>query len=442
MKTLPASVRGLREELGHRRLTSRELVEHYAQRIEEENSRWHCYRELNLDEARRVADRFDRAAAPASNVLSGIPVGVKDVFHLAAVPACSGSAVPPREVEESSLSRKLRSTATPVIGLQTCHEFAYGPVGDVSFPVAAVNPRDAALVPGGSSSGSAVAVATGLAPLSFGTDTGGSIRTPAAFNALVGFMPAENLVDTTGMNRLSPSLDRVGPIAADVDSAYLGWLSLTGDSSSPGRLPIVDVPDLRIGVLSGPSFDDLDPLVGTGYEAFLSRFGKERSPKTVEIDTIPGIEAQAMIVSAEAWRLYCREATDHGSGLGEEVADRIRRGEEISPGMHRQACGRAEEFDGALQRLLDEFDLLICPTTPIAIPRVGQRTLATTDGTTDVYRAVTRHTSPFNVSSASALTVPYDSTSMNPLGVQIISRNGSETLAFGLAAAIERKYQR
>ncbi|NYD54367.1 amidase family protein [Microbacterium pseudoresistens] len=444
MKNVSASVRGLRDELSRGRTTARQLVERYAARIVDENSRWHCYRETNFDEARRVAATFDRDASSFPHVLSGIPVGIKDVFPLSTVPARSGSAVVPRrDAAESGLSRHLRSMSTPVLGLQTCHEFAYGPLGDVSHPMPAVNPRDPGLVPGGSSSGSAVAVATGLAPLSFGTDTGGSIRTPAAVNALVGFMPAENSVDMSMMSHLSPSLDRVGPIAADVESAYLGWLSLTGGSASLEDLPEIEPVGQRIGVLSGPSFDDLDATVSAGYEAFLSRLGRRRAPGTARLDATPGIDAQGTIVGAEAWRLYADLATDENSRMGKEVAGRIRRGGEISAEEYAHAQQRGREFDAALKQLLDEFDLLICPTTPIAIPRVGQREFLRADGTAEsIYRAVTRHTSPFNVSSASALTVPYDTTSANPFSVQIVTKIGAETLAFGLAATIERKYQK
>ncbi|WP_167133020.1 amidase [Paramicrobacterium chengjingii] len=443
MKNLLTSVSDLRDELSRELTTSRQLVERYAARIYEENSRWHCYRELNLDEARIVADRLDRGPVSPSNVLRGIPVGVKDVFHLASIRARSGSATIFRtKGVESSLSRHLGSIASPVLGLQTCHELAYGPLGDVSSPAPAVNPRDANLVAGGSSSGSAVAVATGLAPLSFGTDTGGSIRTPASVNALVGFMPAKNVVDTAGMNLLSPSLDRVGPIAADVESAYLGWLSLPDAPSLPNKLPAVDASASRIGILSGASFDNLDSLVANGYEAFLSRFGERRALSAAVLDTTSGIEAQSVIVAAEAWGLYGPEAIDARSGMGPEVASRVRRGQEIDQACYKRARDRATEFEIALQRLLDEFDVLICPTTPITIPRVRQRARDGADGTENVYRAVTRHTSPFNVSSASALTVPYDTTSANPLSVQIVTRQGHEALAFGLAATIERKYQR
>jgi aspartyl-tRNA(Asn)/glutamyl-tRNA(Gln) amidotransferase subunit A len=309
--------------------------------------------------------------------------------------------------------------------------------------VPAVNPRDAALVPGGSSSGSAVAVATGLAPLSFGTDTGGSIRTPAAFNGVVGFMPARNVVDASGMNHLSPSLDRIGPIAADVDSAYLGWRSSTGDSAAVPELPALDAADCRIGVLSGPTFDELDEIVATGYDAFLSRLGGRRAPRTVVIDATPGIEAQGAIVAAEAWRLYGEAALDEHSGMGAEVAARVRAGRDVGEEAYALAQRRAQEFETALQRLLDEVDLLICPTTPVAIPRVGEREHRRADGSVEhVYRAVTRHTSAFNVASVSALAVPYDTTSAHSLAVQIIARPGDEERAFGLAATIERKHRK
>lgn len=442
----PSSVRGIRDALSWGTLTSRGLVEHYASRIHDDGDRWRCYRELNLTEARAVADAFDRDTARPVGSLSGIPVGVKDVFHLARVPARAGSAATPRgSTAESGLSRRLRTLSSPVLGLQTCHEFAYGPLGDVSFPAPAVNPRDPDLVPGGSSSGSAVAVATGLAPLSFGTDTGGSIRTPAAFNGLVGFKPAANRVDTTGMIHLSPSLDRVGPIAADVESAFLGWCALDPaamDATGMGELAEVDIAAVRIGRLAGPSFDDLDAVVGAGYESFLSRLGTRAASQPAQLDTAAGIEAQATIVAAEAWRLHGEAAGDDASGIGAEVAGRIRHGELVGPRDLRRARERANAFDAAVQRLLDRFDVLICPTTPIAIPPVGARRHARGDGTSEhLYRAVTRHTAPFNASAVAALTVPYLVETSNPLGVQLIARAGAEALVFGLAATIERKYR-
>lgn len=438
------SVRSLREDLSAGRTTARDLVELFAERIEAENSHWHCYRETTLDAARRVADGFDRHGASQEDVLSGIPVGVKDVFTLEGAPARSSSAVvPDPNLAESGLSRSLREKGSPILGLQTCHEFAFGPLGDVSFPVATLNPRDASLVPGGSSSGSAVAVATGLAPLSFATDTGGSIRTPAAFNGLVGFMPAYGGIDASGMNHLSPSLDRIGPIAADVDSARLGWLSLTGADAAVRPLPRLDLTDIRIGVLSGPSFDQLDDIVGAGYDGLLSSLGRRRPLRSCVIDTSSALAAHATIVAADAWRLYGTLAEDPLSGLGPEVAERIRAGARVNDAGYAHALRQAKKFDLALQDLFAGVDLLICPTTPVAIPHLGERERRRTDDSVEhVYRDVTKHTSPFNVANASALTVPYDLSPPNPLAVQIVARPGDEEHAFALATIIERNRQR
>src|SRR6266508_1463560 len=225
------------------------------------------------DGARAAAElaRAELARGVDRGPLHGVPVAVKDIVDTAGLVTTMGSRHFADHVPsaDAPVVTRLRVAGAVIVGKTTTHEFAYGPTGDVSANGPCANPRDPRRMAGGSSAGSAAAVAAGLVPLAVGTDTGGSVRIPAALCGVAGLRPSCDAVPTTGVFPLSWTLDTEGPIAGCVADVALGWTVLSGRTVAgppPGPPP-------RIGVPVGPWFERVDPSVAEAVDAWVRRLG-------------------------------------------------------------------------------------------------------------------------------------------------------------------------
>jgi aspartyl-tRNA(Asn)/glutamyl-tRNA(Gln) amidotransferase subunit A len=393
-------------------LSGTELFEAYRERIERLDGELGAFL-WSAGEAGPAADRSVGEAGPAAGPLAGVPVAVKDIFCTEGVPTTAGSRILEgyRPPYTASAVRSLADAGAPMIGKTNMDEFAMGSSNENSGYGVVRNPWDRDRVPGGSSGGSAAAVAAGLAPWAIGTDTGGSIRQPAALCGIVGLKPTYGSVSRYGMVAFASSLDQCGPLTRTVADAALMFGRLAGrddcDSTSTGMPAEVltpgrtDLKGLRFGVpveLSSAA-PGIEPGVAEVFDHTLRLI--EGLGGEVEETTLPhaahGISAYYVIAPAEASANLARydgvrfglraangtllelyEGT-RAAGFGPEVKRRIMLGTfALSAGYYDAYYGRAQrvrtriadDFRAAFER----FDFVVTPTSPSVAFRLGART--------------------------------------------------------------------
>jgi aspartyl-tRNA(Asn)/glutamyl-tRNA(Gln) amidotransferase subunit A len=382
-------VHRLAADIAARRISPVDLVDEYLARIERLEPKLHAFVSVNAGNARLAAQAADKAirAGHAVGPLHGVPIAVKDLVEIEGEIAMGGSAAWRDRIapHTATLMRKLLAAGMINLGKTHTVEFAYGGWGTNQQLGTPWNPWDAAThrTPGGSSSGSGVAVAAGLAPWAIGTDTGGSVRIPAAWNGITGLKTTIGRVSTFGVLPLSPTLDTPGPITRDIEDAALLLGILQGaDPRDPHTLAVRDVDpmrDLRRGVkglrlarLPRQERDGIDAEVLAAYDRSvdaLATFGAE----IVEIALPAGFAAlgatNGRIMSAEAYAALSHLVDDNAQNLDSDVRPRVRAGAAISSRDYLLALAERERMKAAFATAIEGVDALLTPTaiTP-AIP--------------------------------------------------------------------------
>jgi aspartyl-tRNA(Asn)/glutamyl-tRNA(Gln) amidotransferase subunit A len=397
-------------------------------------------REVLLQRAADV-DR-QRQAGLELGPLAGIPIALKDIYFTSDLPTTASSKVLAghRTNEDAFTVTKLRQAGALIVGKLQTHEFAYGPTTVNEFAGPSRNPWNPDHVPGGSSGGSAIAVATGMCLGATGSDTGGSIRHPSAFCGVTGLKPTYGLISRRGLFSLSWSLDHAGPITRTVDDAAFMLQVMAGfDALEPGSAQ-VPIPDyvaeigqapvsLRVGIPREHFLDLVDGEVRAAFEASLRTL--EGFGYSIEEVSIPNLRyalgAELAILSAEA-SSYHREMMRIRA---DDVSSDIRR--ELDSGMVLLATDYllgqrvrrilAEEFRAAFQKV----DVLATPTIPIPAPRIGQSEVNLAGQTMSALNVIWRNTYPANLTGSPALCVPCGfSEGGLPISLQLIGRNFDE----------------
>jgi aspartyl-tRNA(Asn)/glutamyl-tRNA(Gln) amidotransferase subunit A len=450
---LPRTLAGLAREFWARRLSPVEVVGTLLERIEtdETNSFVTVTAERALEQAARAEGEI--LAGRYKVPLHGIPVAIKDIFHTRDVRTTMGSAHYAGHVPDHSatVARKLEEAGSILIGKTNTHEFAYGPTGDQSHFGPTKNPHDTRRITGGSSGGSGAAVAANLCYGALGSDTGGSIRIPAALCGIVGMKPTYGRVSKRGVFPLSWSLDHVGPITRTVEDNALMLNVLTGhDPEDPYSVdhPAEDFArylqrGLRgagIGLPTSFYFDQVDEEVGVlvreAMEVFRSLGAQVRE---VEIpNLVDTLHAQRLILGAEAYAVHEERLETEPEMFDEEVCTRLMDGER--PRAYRYANARrrgvlaTDEFDHALQGV----DVLLTPTLPIVATEIGQREVSIGDYEESVRSALTRYTGPTDLTGHPSLSIPCGTTASGlPVGLQLIGRHFDEATLYRFGHAYE-----
>ncbi|WP_439944109.1 amidase [Streptomyces sp. BBFR115] len=434
------------------RLSPVELVDSVLERVEQVEPGLGAYVTITAERARRAArDAEDEAARGLwRGPLHGIPMALKDVIDVGGLPTTASSRVRAhhRARTDSTVAARLAAAGAILVGKTHTHEFAYG----LTTPQTR-NARDRDRIAGGSSGGSAVAVASGAATFALGTDTGGSIRVPAALNGVVGLKPTYGLVPRHGVTPLSWSLDHVGPLTRTVEDAALVLTALAGhdprDPASrataprdyrPGADP--DLTGLRVGLPRTYYFDRVDAEVAA---AVLHAVGhlEALGARLVEVD-IP----MARYVRATQWGLMVPEATAyHEASLREapelyqaDVRVLLEAGALMSAGDHLRAQRSRTLMRAEWARTLEEADVIAAPAVPMTAVRTGQETVTWPDGTVEgVSDAYVRLSAPANITGVPALTVPagHDRAGL-PIGLQLLGRPFEEHVLLRVGHAYER----
>jgi aspartyl-tRNA(Asn)/glutamyl-tRNA(Gln) amidotransferase subunit A len=371
----------------------------------------------------RILERADLNAfiSVSSEEGSGTVVAVKDLVDVAGMVTTAGAVILPTEpaAEDAPVVRRIRAEGCVIVGKTNLHEFAYG-VTSVNPHYGAVrNPHDLDRVAGGSSGGSAVAVAAGMCDWALGTDTGGSIRIPASFCGVVGFKPALGSIDTAGVIPLSRSLDTIGPLAPDVAGAARAYSMMSGEALhyEPGREP-------RLAVPAGWVADLDEPTTQTW------RLVSDGLPEIDFVQREALYSVSLIILLVEAAVYHRRWATECPEKYGADVIGHIRRGLEILAVDFDEAMAAWPKLREDAMQALEGIDALILPATAIVAPLIGAGT--------EVRESITRYTRPFNATGQPVVTLPAPVRGL-PVGIQVVGRTNSGTI--GAAAWLEQKWK-
>jgi aspartyl-tRNA(Asn)/glutamyl-tRNA(Gln) amidotransferase subunit A len=450
---LPRSLAALSRDLKERCLSPVEVVKTLLARIEsdETNAFITVTAERALEEA-SLAER-EITAGRHNGPLHGVPIALKDLIFTRDVRTTMASDFFAEHVPDRSatVARKLEDAGSVLIGKTNTHEFAYGPTGDRSFFGPTRNPHDTGKITGGSSGGSGAAVAAGLCYGALGSDTGGSIRIPAALCGVVGMKPTFGRVSKKGVFPLAWSLDHVGPITRTVEDNALMLNALAGQD--PEDLDSVDlasedftrdlergVQGAAIGLPASFYFEHLDEeveqRVNEAVEVFAS-LGTEI--RVVEVpDLWDTLHAQRLILAAEAYAVHEERLKTDPDRFDDHGLERLLNGENLKAYRYANAQQRKRRSGQEFANVLREVDMLLTPTVPIPAPDIGQRETAIDDYEEAVYSALTRLTGPTNLNGLPSLSVPCGTTTSGlPVGLQLIGRPFDEATLYRFGRAYE-----
>jgi aspartyl-tRNA(Asn)/glutamyl-tRNA(Gln) amidotransferase subunit A len=349
----------------------------------------------------------------------GIRLAVKDLLDTAGLTTTYGSAIFAAHVPSRSADAvvRLEHAGYTNIGKTNLHEFAYGTTSENEHFGTVPNPIAPGRIAGGSSGGSAAALAAGLADVALGTDSGGSIRIPAACCGVVGFKPTFDLVPTSGCFPLAPSFDHVGPMARSVDECAQ-MLQALAPGFEPQRLESRE--EVHVGIAW---LEDAEPLVAQRVQELAERFPRRRA---VEVPR-PRVDSLFM---REVANVHADLYAEHGDLYGVSVATKIERCLRVSDADVAAAERKRAEYRQLMDELAEDLDLLITPTLPVVAPEVGI-------GDLELRPLLIRNTLPFNVLGWPALAIPCGPAENGlPASAQIVGRSGSDALVLAAGTSL------
>lgn len=476
MKTEPMTIQEIKQGLEKRKFSAKEIAKSYIDRIKELDTKTQAFLTIQEDEALKEADIIDRKLAKGEKigVLGGVPVAVKDNICTRGIKTTCASKiledfVPPYN---ATAIEKLKEAGAIIVGKTNLDEFAMGSSTENSYFQKTGNPWDLSRVPGGSSGGAAASIAAGFVPLSYGSDTGGSIRQPAAFCGAVGLKPTYGLVSRYGLIAFASSLDQIGPITKTVKDCAIGLSAIQGtdkmDSTSVQKeierdyLTDIegDIRGLKIGVPKEFFMDGLDSEISKSVKEAIVRF--EKMGAEIEEFSLPinrsGLSAYYIISSAEASSNLARydgirygfraEEFDgiedlmvktRNQGFGNEVKRRIMLGTYVlSSGYYdayyKKAMQYRKKIRASFKEAFEKYDFILGPTSPVLPFRIGEKT----NNPMEMYLADV-YTVNINLAGLPAISIPCGfSESELPIGMQLIGDYFSEKKLFKAAFAIEQ----
>jgi len=338
---------------------------------------------VHADAARAQARALDalRHAGAAPSRFAGVPVTVKDLFDETGQVTAAGSAAlrdaPPAAADAPAVAR-LRRAGFVVIGRTGMTEFAFSGLGVNPHHGTPPSPWDRATgrLPGGSSSGAAVAAAEGMGFGGLGTDTGGSCRVPAALCGVTGFKPTARRVPLSGVVPLSPSLDSVGPLAPSVACCAVLDAAISGEEAPAAPAP-KPVAALRLGLPRGTFLtEDMDAAVAAAFTRALSRLGAAGARIEMfnlpELAELPAVNATGGFAASEAWAWHRRLIAERGDAYDPRILARIRRGERMSAAEYIDLVAARARIVAAVAKRTAGFDAVVCPTCPVVPPAIAE----------------------------------------------------------------------
>jgi amidase len=357
---------------------------------------------------------------------TGPRIAVKDIIDIEGVPTTGGSRALERlaqpAVRDAACLAGARAAGARLVGKANLHELAVLPLGTNPWFGTPINPLDPALIPGGSSSGSAVAVATDEADVAYGSDTGGSVRIPAACCGVAGLKTTHGRISLEGVWPLAPSFDTIGPLARDIAGVERGMRLL-----EPGFTP-AHTPARRIGRVR----TDADPIIEAAVDRALAAAGFEIVP--IDLDLALGSAAFTTIYFAELWAADHELVEQHPDGVGADIAGMVALADLFRPGLE-DGLRQQQEWKRAIAAAFDDVELLALPTMPIFAPRLDE----IPDGdATDLVIKVSGYCSIFNAAGtpATAQPIPAQGSAL-PASLQLVGPMGADELLVASAKVVE-----
>jgi aspartyl-tRNA(Asn)/glutamyl-tRNA(Gln) amidotransferase subunit A len=395
-------------------------------------------------EAARAAAEAADARAKAGVTLGGLDgaiVSVKDLFDVAGEVTRAGSQVVAEEsnpaAADAPVVRRLRQAGAVIVAKTNMSEFAFSGLGANPHFGTPGNPADRARVPGGSTSGGAIAVADGMCEITIGSDTGGSTRIPAALCGIVGFKPSKWRIPTTGAFPLSSTLDSIGPMARTVANCAKADAVMANEEPHP--LEPAPLAGLRIGLPQGFPLDNLDDTVGKRFSEALARLEKAGArlldEKIALIDEVAPVNAKGGLVPPEALGVHNARIEQHGDMVDPNIRVRIERARAISAGTYLEMLEARARLVKAMDTRLADLDVLAMPTCPIVAPTIAE--VEAPDMWARKNAMVLRNTSLGNFFDLTSISLPLPGSGL-PVGLMLMARNGHDRRLLRIAAAIER----
>lgn len=398
------------------------------------------------EQAKAAADAADARAKAGTSLgpLDGTIVSIKDLFDVAGEVTRVGSKVLAEEGKpagaDAPVVRRLRAGGAVIVAKTNMSEFAYTGVGANPHFGTPGNPADRKRVPGGSSSGAAVAAADGMCEIAIGTDTGGSCRIPGALCGVVGYKSSRQRIPTDGAFPLSYSIDSIGPIARSVEACARADAVMAGESYKPtGPAPLAG---LRIGVVQGSPLENLDETVMKRFTDAIVRLrqaGVRISEEKVSLlDDMVQVNSRGGVQPVEAFTVHRDLLSRRADSIDPNVRARLERSRNITAAdyidMTRQRVRLIRSMDGRLA----DLDVLALPTTPIVAPTMQE--VAAVDDFARKNAMLLRNTVIANFFDLCAISVPLPREGGLPTGLMLVARNGQDHRLFRIAAAVERLF--
>jgi AtzE family amidohydrolase len=430
---------GIAEAVRSRRSTAVEVTEAALRRIEQEDKRYNAFTEVLAPQARRDAARVDAeiAAGRDPGPLAGAPFAVKNLFDIAGLTTLAGSKInrdnPPARRDAFVVSA-LRGAGAILVGALNMDEYAYGFTTENTHYGPTRNPHDLSRSAGGSSGGSGAAVAAGLVPLTLGTDTGGSIRVPAALCGVFGLKPTFGRVSRDGVALFSASVDHVGPLARSVRDLACAFDLMQDQPVSPTLSQ--GIGGLRIATAGGYFSEHAEPDALAAVERVADALGARNKV------TVPhAVEARAagtIITGSEGAGLHLKNLRQRPGDFDPMTRDRFIAAAMLPASVYARAQAMRRAYRDEVAGLFKGIDLLLAPTTPIAAPTIGQDMVSLPSGNFPARAHVGRYTIPFSIIGLPVISVPVPGFSL-PRGVQLVAAPNREAVLFRAAAFLENR---
>jgi aspartyl-tRNA(Asn)/glutamyl-tRNA(Gln) amidotransferase subunit A len=433
----------LAKDLAERRTTSRELVEQALARIADaagEGAR--TFTKVYYESARAAADAHDRlrAAGYVASPLAGLPVSIKDLFDVAGERTLAGSKalddVPPAK-RDAPIVARLRKAGAVLIGRTNMTEFAFSGIGINPHYGTPGNPADRRCIPGGSSSGAAVSVADAAAVVAIGTDTGGSVRIPAALCGIVGFKPTQKRISREGATPLSTTLDSIGPLANSVSCCAIADAVMAGEERVVPRAVAVD--RLRLGVPQSLVLDELAPEVTSAVSNSCMKLSRAGAtvvdlPLT-EFAEYRTLNARGGFAPIEAFTWHRPLLARRGDDYDPRVRSRIERGGGMTAVEYIELCAARAGLIARVAALTADVDALLMPTVAITAPPMAA--FARDEDYFRLNALILRNTSLINFLDRCAIALPIQPPGIMPVGLMVVGEHGEDRRLLGIAAGIE-----
>lgn len=429
-----------------------DVTEAALKRIAARDNDLNCFTSVTAESAMHSAARIDGEIAQGNyrGMLAGVLFAVKNLFDVAGLTTLAGSKINaenPPAIQDATAVARLKQAGAVLVGTLNMDEYAYGFVTENSHYGATRNPHDLSRVAGGSSGGSAAAVAAGLVPLTLGSDTNGSIRVPAAFCGIFGLKPTYGRLSRAGVALFSSSFDHIGPFASSVRDIATVFDVLQGeDDRDPicTKRPCVETRNLT------PNIDNLRIAIADDYflkganpEALAAVEQVARALDVRDYITIPEAHrarAAAFVISAsEGANLHLEKLRERPQDFDPATRDRFLAGALIPSSWYIQAQRFRKWYRDRVREIFQKVDVIIAPTTPCPAPLIGQETMIL-DGEEILVRPhLGLYTQPLSFIGLPVLSVPIQQQNGLPLGAQLIAAPYNEALILQVASVLEAK---